>query len=609
VKIKSRLVKSAVYQSFELLPVADRVKLCFLAAAQFFLGFLDLIGIGLIGILSSVAVRGVQSQAAGSRVTSILKFMNLESSPLQSQVAVLGIIAVSIMLSRTYLSVMLTRRNLEFLGSRGAILSAELFKKTLNLPIVVLQSKNSQDRLFALTNSVTTIMTGILAPAANLLSDFSVLVFLLIGLFVFDPVTAILSIFIFGSVALLMYFLLHKKARRLGKAEAELNIRTNESVLDAINLFREIYIRDKKDDYANQFQDARAKQANISAQLSFLPSISKYISESVLLIATLSVAAVQFIFNDAAHATAAFGIFLAAGSRMAPAIMRLQSSSLLIKGNLGNSQIGFDFISELKNYSVPARTISSKPSDKLFSGSIEINEVTFRYPGAEEPALSRVSLQIAKGSRVALVGPSGAGKSTLADLILGVLTPDSGTIKVSGVTPVEAIRNWPDKISYAPQNTFILNGSILENLTLASENDEDSRISAWKALEVAQLADYVSELPEMLDSQVGENGNRLSGGQRQRLGIARTLFSNPKVIVLDESTSALDVQTEALFMDAFMNLGDEVTTITVAHRLSTIRNSDQIVYIDHGKILATGSFDYVRKTIPDFDDQALASGL
>jgi ABC-type multidrug transport system fused ATPase/permease subunit len=174
---------------------------------------------------------------------------------------------------------------------------------------------------------------------------------------------------------------------------------------------------------------------------------------------------------------------------------------------------------------------------------------------------------------------------------------------------VEAIRNWPDKISYAPQNTFILNGSILENLTLASENDENSRISAWKALEVAQLADYVSELPEMLDSQVGENGNRLSGGQRQRLGIARTLFSNPKVIVLDESTSALDVQTEALFMDAFMNLGDEVTTITVAHRLSTIRNSDQIVYIDHGKILATGSFDYVRKTVPDFEEQAIASGL
>jgi len=504
---------------------------------------------------------------------------------------------------------MITKRNLAFLGSRGAILSADLFKKTLNLPIVVLQSKNSQDRLFALTNSVTTIMTGVLAPAANLLSDFSVLVFLLIGLFVFDPVTAVLSILIFGSVALLMYFLLHNKARRLGKAETELNIRTNESVLDSLNLFREIYVKNKKDFYVSEFRNTRSRQANISAQLSFLPSISKYISESVLLIATLSVAAVQFILHDAAHATAAFGIFLAAGSRMAPAIMRLQSNALLIKGNLGNSQIGFDFISELNNYSLPIRSGRSKLAEKLFSGNIGINNVTFRYPGAINPALSNVNLQIVMGSRVALVGPSGAGKSTLVDLILGVLNPESGTIEISGVTPVEAIQNWPDKISYAPQNTFILNGTILENLTLTSENDDKSRLSAWKALELAQLADFVRELPETLDSQVGENGSRLSGGQRQRLGIARTLFSNPKVIVLDESTSALDVQTEALFMEAFMNLGAEVTIITIAHRLSTIRNSDQIVYIDHGKILATGSFDYVRKAVPDFEEQALASGL
>lgn len=607
--IKARLARTTIYQSFVLLSKPDRMKLCLLAAAQFFLGFLDLIGIGLIGVLSSVAVRGVQSQAAGSRVTSILKLMNLEAIPLQSQVAILGVIAVSVMLSRTYFSVMLTRKNLAFLGSRGAMLSAELFKKTLNLPIVVLQSKNSQERLFALTNSVTTIMTGILAPAANLLSDFSVLVFLLVGLFVFDPVTALLSIVIFGSVAMLMYFLLHKKARILGKAETELNIRTNESVLDAMNLFREIYVRDKKEFYATEFRYARAKQAEISAKLSFLPSISKYISESVLLIATLSVAAVQFILNDAAHATAAFGIFLAAGSRMAPAIMRLQSSTLLIKGNLGNSQIGFEFIYELENYATPVATGFSKPTIKIFSGEIEINNASFRYPNAENPALSNISLRIPAGTRVALVGPSGAGKSTLVDLILGVLTPDSGSVSISGETPREAIQNWAGKISYAPQSTFILNGSILENLTLTNESNENSRSAAWEALEVAQLAEFVRDLPEKLDSLVGENGNKLSGGQRQRLGIARALYSKPRILVLDESTSSLDGQTESLFINAFRNIGEDVTTITVAHRLSTIRNSDLIVYIANGKILAVGGFEEVRSSISDFDEQANANGI
>jgi ABC-type multidrug transport system fused ATPase/permease subunit len=210
---------------------------------------------------------------------------------------------------------------------------------------------------------------------------------------------------------------------------------------------------------------------------------------------------------------------------------------------------------------------------------------------------------------VAIVGSSGAGKTTLVDLLLGVIEPDSGTIGISGLTPKLVVSKWPGAIAYVPQDVAISNGTVRENVALGFPARVATDELVWGAIDLAQLRTFVSELQSGLDSQVGERGARISGGQRQRLGIARALFTKPKLLVLDEATSSLDGQTEADISDAIQGLKGSVTIVMIAHRLSTVRNADLVIYLHEGKILAQGSFEDVRNSVPNFDNQAQLMGL
>jgi ABC-type multidrug transport system fused ATPase/permease subunit len=207
------------------------------------------------------------------------------------------------------------------------------------------------------------------------------------------------------------------------------------------------------------------------------------------------------------------------------------------------------------------------------------------------------------------VGPSGAGKTTLVDILLGVLQADKGEAIISGLKPLEAISKWPGAIAYVPQDVALSNGTFRENLTMGYPINLAPDELCWHALRVAQLESFVRDLPLGLDQPIGERGTNLSGGQRQRLGIARAMLTKPKLLVLDEATSALDGQTELDISNAINDLKGIVTVVMIAHRLSTVRNSDQVIYMDNGKIVAEGKFEEVRKSVPDFDHQAQLMGL
>jgi ABC-type multidrug transport system fused ATPase/permease subunit len=239
--------------------------------------------------------------------------------------------------------------------------------------------------------------------------------------------------------------------------------------------------------------------------------------------------------------------------------------------------------------------------------SIEVSNVHFSHDESDVVLFEQVTFQIKPGSLVAIVGASGQGKTSLVNLLLGLLEPSKGTISISGMSPLHAITSWPGGIAYLPQRPELLNGSIRDNIVLGWKHSHDLDTRVFDALEKAQLSQFVTSLPGGIDTQIKDLN--LSGGELQRLGIARAMFTKPKLLVLDEATSSLDSQTEEEVSLAIKSLRGEVTVVMIAHRLSTVKSADSVVYLDKGKVISMGSFEKVRTVVSDFDTQAKLMGL
>jgi len=574
------------------------------------MGMMDLFGVAIIGILGALTISGVQSKQPGNRVHSVLEILGIGDNTFQTQAAILGALAASLLIGRTIFSIIFTRRTLFFLSRRGAAISADLISRLLSQPLLKIQSRTSQETLYAVTVGVTTITLGILGTTVTLISDFSLLVVMAIGLFIVDPFIALGTFLLFSAIGFLLYRLMQVKARDLGQKESELSIRSNEKIIEVLNSYRESVVRNRRDYYARDIGKLRFELADTLAEFSFMPNISKYVIETTVVLGALIISATQFIMQDATHAVATLSVFLAAGTRIAPAILRMQQGSISIRGSLGNAGPTLDLIESLGESK--SRNEVNNFVDVVHEGfisNVEIRNVSLTYPSGTRKALSDINLGFEHGKFFAIVGPSGAGKTSIVDVLLGVLNPDEGQISISNLSPLSAVAKWPGAVSYVPQDVMISNGTIRQNVALGFPEEVASDSLVSEAISIAQLTDFISTLPSGLDTQVGERGTKISGGQRQRLGIARAMFTKPKLLVLDEATSSLDGQTESDISDAIHSLKGSVTVIMIAHRLSTVRNADTVIYMDQGKILAQGTFEEVRNSIPDFDNQARLMGL
>jgi ABC-type multidrug transport system fused ATPase/permease subunit len=460
------------------------------------------------------------------------------------------------------------------------------------------------------TRGVEFITLQVLATSVVLVSDISLMLVMGVGLLVVDPMTAIGSFAVFAAIGFSLYRLMHVRAGVLGFKSSQLTIKGNEKIVEVFSSYRESVVRNRRDYYAREIGKLRFELADTSAEMNFMPYISKYVIETTVVLGALLIGAVQFVLQDATQAVSTLAIFLAAGTRIAPAVLRVQQGSIQIRSHLGASIPTLDLIEALGN--APLVENFDDTVDVIHEGfvaDIQISDVTLTYPGKRKPAISEISLTIPAGSSIAFVGPSGAGKTTIVDVLLGVLTPDSGSVAISGLPPLASVARWPGAVSYVPQDVVISNGTIRENVSLGYPIEVVSDDMVMTALKIANLDEFVSGLPTGLDTPVGERGTKISGGQRQRLGIARAMFTKPHLLVLDEATSSLDVETEAGISEAIQALRGSTTVVMIAHRLSTVRNADIVVYMSEGEVMATGTFDEVRKAVPDFDRQAKLMGL
>jgi ATP-binding cassette subfamily C protein len=587
----------------------DRKKVYVATTFQVLLSILDLLGVALIGVIGALSINGIQSKKSGDRVEQLLSFLNLQNFTFQTQVAILGLLATGVLISKTILSILISRRILNFLSSRSAQISRRILKKFLHQDLTDINRYSQQEIIYASTHGVQNLTTGVIAATTNLIVDASLLVILFTGLAVVSPSLAISTLLTFLMIGVALNYSMRNKAFSLGSDEMKFSVESNEKIWEILNTYREATVRNTRDYYVDEIGKIRLKVSSAIAQRIFMPYIGKYVMEISMIVGALAITGTQFYFYDATAAITGLTLFMAATTRIAPAILRIQQGLVQIKNYLGNSAVTIELLSLRENPNSIVEIFDGVSGGGEFEANVSLDRVCFKYESDSKFEIINLSLDITHGEHIALVGPSGSGKTTLVDIVLGVVSPSSGSVMISGHNPIIAFSKWPQSVSYVPQLTTISNRSLRENILLGLPIEADSDVKILRALERAGLENLVDSFPEGLDTILGDNGFRLSGGQRQRIGIARALYTSPTLLVMDEATSALDATTEDGITKTLLELKAEITMITIAHRLSTVRNADRVYYLNNGAIEAQGTFEEVRALVPNFDNQANLMGL
>lgn len=610
-------IGAAIRDALTLLNRRDRRRLVVSAALQMATSIFDFIGVALIGLVAALSLAAVQGQHPPKFTDKMMSVLGLANATETTRLSVLAGGAAVLLLAKSIVSPLLMARVFRFLAQRQAIVTACLTKELFSRPITFIQRRSSQETAAALLQGSSAATIQLLGQAVAGAAELVLLVILACTLLIVDPAVALGAIAFFVLFGVAMQQVLGNRVSSVGTESLQAEIASLRSLQEALGAYREIYVADRRALYVKRIQDLRNQAAQAAGRLQTLYMLPKYAAEVALVVGAFSLASVLFTTKPMAVAAGTFALFIATVTRAMPSLLRLQSAALAIRGAAAAAAPTFALAKDLGHPSeapqgeeareAVRRVLKAQHHD--FVPRIEMRDVKFTYPAAQHPTIHGMTLAVEEGQSVAFVGRSGAGKSTLADVILGVLQPDGGEVTVGGIPPANAVRRWPGAIAYVPQEVTLVNDSIRANVALGLPGDAIDDDLVWDALRRAHLTDYLRGQAAGLDTPVGERGIRMSGGQRQRLGIARALFTGPRLLVLDEATSALDAEAEHAIATMVNELEGDVTTLIIAHRLSTIRHVDLVVYLEGGDAIAKGTFDEVCARIPALQRQADLMGM
>jgi ABC-type multidrug transport system fused ATPase/permease subunit len=611
-------VIKSIKAALALLPKRDQRVLGLVVVIQFFIALLDLAGVFFLGVVAALAAASFSGSSIGGGV-----FGSFVGSLPTSAEFVLGLslLAGAVLISKSILSLYLTRRTFRFLANRQAMVSGSIAQRLLSRPLLEVQARSSQEISVALTNGVAALTQNTLGAATVIAAELSLVVALLAGLLFVDPLVALFAVGFFGLLVMLLQLLLGPWATQLGHRLSESDIGSITVIQHALRAYREITVLGRRELSITRFQAWRWGAAKVQADQFILSQVGKYVFEIGLVVGGGLLVLAVSLTRDVVAGIGIITVFLAASGRLFPSLLRMQASLSNIRGSAGVGAITLSLVEDLTEaeshdsigyISAPlaAKLDTSAHDDYAeFEPIVSLSEVSLGYPGTRNLVLESVTFEVEANHSLAIVGATGAGKSTLADVILGVLLPDTGSVLISGVGPHECVSRWPGAMAYVPQEVAVLSGTVRENVALGIPPEFIDNDLVWEALQRAQLSSFLQESREGLETVVGENGVQLSGGQRQRLGIARALYSRPKLLVLDEATSALDAETERIITKTLDSLVGDVTLIVIAHRLATVRQCDQVVHLSGGQITGRGTFEEVRAQVPEFNRQSELLGL
>lgn len=475
--------------------------------------------------------------------------------------------------------------------------ASELFRRYVSAPYWAHRHRKVSEVHRALASAIPQTFSQVILGYLTLVPDLLTIAAIAVVLLFVSPLATVIAVVFFAVITVGLQWRLKGAHRAIGEEIAEGDLQAWNALMPGINGFRESRLSGTTDVFVERFRNAKLRTAAASRKLSLVSELPKYVLEIGLIVGIALIAAVMFATSSAEYALSTLGVFAAAATRMLPTLNRIMATAAGIRAGSVGLRILTDEMTTLdKDGYHTSRRTSSIP----FSGDIHFEHVTFRFPDSSTPVLRDVSTEIRSGTTVAFVGSSGAGKSTLLDLMLGLLQPTSGSITSGGRDIFSDVAQWNSGIGVVPQDVFVLDDSVRANIAygLAETDVDDVRLA--EAVQRAQLTGIIDQLPDGLDTHLGERGVRLSGGQRQRIGIARALYRRPQILVLDEATSALDNVTERNITETIESLSGKMTIVIVAHRLSTVKNADRVVFMSNGQIQTEGIFAEVERTNVEF---------
>lgn len=580
----------------DLLPIKEKKTFWLIICLQIFIASFDIVAIFLVGIVSILVTNYVVASDFDSPVMEIIQIIGLEKFSEKTLIFIFSVLVIVFFVFKTFISISINKKILFFYARKEVEFSVLLYSRLLNSPYSWLKRQNSERIHSALITGSNAIFMRVIANVTLIVSDVFLLLFIFLFLLILSPVISVFAFIFFACFVLVLHRAVAKKASHYGNVYSE-SLSESYTYLSALMLsFREIFIMNKGQYFTGKYKTAENLKVISSAQGLWIQLLPKYVFEIALALG-IFVLSGYLLAGDISNISL-LTIFIVASGRIIPALFRIQSCMFNLLLGYPNALIAINFAKETQENSPKIQSIveyylTSPPS-------ISIQDVSFKFPDSAQNVIDNISLELGSGESMAFVGKSGSGKTTLVDLILDIYSPSKGNILIND----GAREITPGKISnlaYISQNPIILKGTILENIAFGNDAKDVDLATLDYAINAVNLKELLVKLPDGLNTELNNLGGILSGGEKQRIAIARALYLKPKLMVIDEGTSSLDLTSENFITNFLATLKGQVTIIIVAHRINTVKNVDKIYFIESGKIKGSGSYESLKKSVPEFE--------
>lgn len=571
----------------------ERRLLVYYALAQFVVATLDLLGVAAIYPLMQIVLGASLDEGLLGTLHDLLG-----SQSRNAFVVTLAAFMIVAFILKAACAAWLTWWSAGFIANLQIRTSRRLLTVYMSEDYLTHRTRNTAEIMRVIGSSVSAAHYAVLGGVLTLLSSGMSMVLIAALLLLVAPVPAVVAAVYFAVVVYVIQRRLAPANRRAGVDAQHASWLSSHALVDSMQGYREAVLHDAQDFFIDRFDTGNKLAAASARKATFLSALPKYLLELVTLIGLVLLIVVELLAGNASSAMPTLSLFVASTIKILPLMVGLTTTFGIIRGGREGLRLTAEALRGTPEVMTPAREPARAPMAR--DAAIELKDVTFRYPGGSRDIVQDIDLTVPAGTSLAICGPSGAGKTTLVDIILGLIPPTSGTVSYDGIPTHRAGAHWHDVVAYVPQDVYLMDASLAANVAFGVPDDERDDTFVLECMRQAQLDSLLAELPDGLSTLVGERGNRLSGGQRQRIGIARALYRRPQVLVLDEATSALDNETEHQITETMRSLRGSITTILVAHRLSSVRHVDNLAFLQHGRIEAVGSFEEVTRQSPSF---------